>query len=278
MSLRQTGRVKAETQVTQGKKAMIIDTDRMLPSIYDETKPQKKYVLSLALDGTKTRISRDIICPSNMRLSFLSEFLVRAMGWLGYHQHMFTDKDGIEYIGSSLKETYDQDLHPGELEYRDFNEWTLGDILIKKGDSMKWTYDLGDHFSHTLTLLEVHRYMGRRGMPADPAFCITGGKNSCPPDDVGGPDGYEHMLEVLKNPEDEEYQEYQDWLCEGFNPARFNIHDARLRCWDFERTVETIRMRMNDCIPPEMRPAPRMRRQKSWPKAYRAERAQGTAE
>ena len=57
---------------------MIIDTDRILPTIYDGTKPRKKYVLRLELDGTKMRISRDIICPSNIRLSYLSEFLVRT--------------------------------------------------------------------------------------------------------------------------------------------------------------------------------------------------------
>ena len=255
---------------------MIIDTDRILPSIYDETKPRKKYVLRLELDcSTEFKIWRGIICPSNIRLSYLSEFLVRTMGWIGYHEHQFTDKDGAEYLSTSAKEACDEDFAPGEIEYYDFNDWTLGDLLKKQGDQMTWTYDLGDNFTHTLTLREVHRYMRRNGVAPDPEYCITGGENSCPPDDVGGIYGYEHMLEVLQNPDDEEYQEYKDWLPEGFDPKRFNIHDARLRVWDFQRTVETVRMRMDDCIPPEMRPLPPMKRQQSVPRKLRERAAAG---
>ena len=86
------------------------------------------------------------------------------------------------------------------------------------------------------------------------------------------------MLEVLNNPGDEdeeEYQEYKDWLPEGFDPKRFNIHDARLRVWDFQRTVETIQMRMADAIPPEMRPLPPMKRQQSVPRKLRERTAAG---
>ena len=257
---------------------MIIDTDRILPSIYDETKPRKKYVLRLELDcSTEFKIWRGIICPSNIRLSYLSEFLVRTMGWVGYHEHQFTDKDGVEYVSTNFMENFDE-YGPHEGEYRDFSEWTLGDVLQKKGDHMTWTYDLGDSFTHTLTLREVHRYMRRNGVAPDPEYCITGGGNSCPPDDVGGIYGYEHMLEVLKNPDDEEYQEYKDWLPDGFDPKRFNIHDARLRVWDFERSVETIRMRMEDAIPPEMRPLPPMKRQQTMPRKLRARAAAGTDE
>ncbi len=254
---------------------MIIDTDRILPSIYDETKPRKKYVLRLELDcSTEFKIWRGIICPSNIRLSYLSEFLVRTMGWVGYHEHQFTDKDGVEYVSTNFMENFDE-YGPHEGEYRDFSEWTLGDVLQKKGDHMTWTYDLGDDFTHTLTLREIHRYMRKDGLPPDPEYCITGGGNSCPPDDVGGIYGYEHMLEVLKNPDDEEYQEYKDWLPDGFDPKRFNIHDARLRVWDFERSVETIRMRMEDAIPPEMRPLPPMKRQQTMPRKLRERTAAG---
>lgn len=256
---------------------MIIDTDRILPSIYDETKPRKKYVLRLELDGSaEFKIWRGIICPSNIRLSYLSEFLVRTMGWIGCHEHQFTDKDGAEYLSTSAKEACDEDFAPGEIKYCDFNDWTLGDLLKTKGDKLTWTYDLGDDFTHTLTLREIHRYMRKNGLPPDPEYCITGGENSCPPDDVGGIYGYEHMLEVLQNPDDEEYQEYKDWLPEGFDPKRFNIHDARLRVWDFQRTVETVRMRMEDAIPPEMRPLPPMKRQQSVPRKLRERAAAGT--
>lgn len=116
--------------------------------------------------------------------------------------------------------------------------------------------------------------MGRKGIPADREYCITGGRNSCPPDDVGGIYGYEHMLGVPGNPEDEEYQEYKDWLYEGFNPELFSIQEARLRCRDFERTVGTVRMRMSGCIPPEIRMPPQMKRQQSVPESFQRRMAE----
>ena len=51
-----------------------------------------------------------------------------------------------------------------------------------------------------------------------------------------------------------------------------------MRCWDFQRTVETVRMRMDDIIPPEMQPAPKMKRQQSVPKKLRERTADGGGE
>jgi len=227
---------------------MTIDTERILPSIYDETKPQKKYILRLVLDGTEIRISRDIVCPSNIRLSYLSELLVRTMGWTGNHEQMFIDSDGAEYISPSMKENFDKDQQSEESECREFNDWTLGDILRKTGDQMTWIYDPGDNFTHTLTLREVQDYTDDDGEQGEPGYFITSGDNSSPPDDVGGADSYDHMLDVLDDPDDEEYESYKDWLPDDFDPTYFNIQEARLRVWDFLRTVETIKMRLEDCI------------------------------
>lgn len=49
---------------------------------------------------------------------------------------------------------------------------------------------------------------------------------ACPPEDCGGVGGYRHLLNVLKNPEDEEYEETIDWLGD-FDPKKFNIAAAR---------------------------------------------------
>ena len=61
----------------------ITDTERILPSIHDGTQTAKKYVLRLEPDGTAPKVWRGIICPSDIRLSCLSEFLTRTMGRVG---------------------------------------------------------------------------------------------------------------------------------------------------------------------------------------------------
>ncbi|MCO5160378.1 MAG: plasmid pRiA4b ORF-3 family protein [Mesorhizobium sp.] len=37
-------------------------------------------------------------------------------------------------------------------------------------------------------------------------------RDACPPDDSGGPPGFEAMLAVAADPDDPEYQEIMEWL------------------------------------------------------------------
>ncbi|HED37234.1 MAG TPA: plasmid pRiA4b ORF-3 family protein, partial [Ignavibacteria bacterium] len=52
-------------------------------------------------------------------------------------------------------------------------------------------------------------------------ICIDG-KRNCPPEDCGGVWGYSDMLEVLKQPDHEEYESYIEWLGGKFDPEYFD--------------------------------------------------------
>ncbi len=45
---------------------------------------------------------------------------------------------------------------------------------------------------------------------------------NCPPEDCGGVWGYAEMLEILKQPEHEEYESYIEWLEDEFDPEYFD--------------------------------------------------------
>jgi hypothetical protein len=55
--------------------------------------------------------------------------------------------------------------------------------------------------------------------------CLKG-KNSCPPEDCGGIWGYYDMLEILKDPDHEEYEDYSEWLGVDFDPTYFDIEEV----------------------------------------------------
>ena len=46
---------------------------------------------------------------------------------------------------------------------------------------------------------------------------------NCPPEDCGGVWGYADMLEKLKHPGNEEYEDLIEWLGEEFDPAFFSL-------------------------------------------------------
>jgi Plasmid pRiA4b ORF-3-like protein len=55
--------------------------------------------------------------------------------------------------------------------------------------------------------------------------CLAG-KRACPPEDCGGVSGYAHLLQVLSNPKDEEYEELCEWLGGPFDSEAFDLGET----------------------------------------------------
>jgi hypothetical protein len=52
---------------------------------------------------------------------------------------------------------------------------------------------------------------------------VIAGENACPPEDCGGPYGFQQLLDVLKNPKHPEYKETRVWVGKSFNPTKFSV-------------------------------------------------------
>ena len=51
---------------------------------------------------------------------------------------------------------------------------------------------------------------------------------ACPPEDVGGPPGYEDFLRVLADPNDEEHEQMRAWIGGSFDPAALALATVNL--------------------------------------------------
>ncbi len=62
-------------------------------------------------------------------------------------------------------------------------------------------------------------------------------KGRCPPEDVGGPPGYDELLNILASPKHEQHAEMNQWFCTPFDPReagtqnRADAVDALARKW-----------------------------------------------
>jgi len=56
----------------------------------------------------------------------------------------------------------------------------------------------------------------------------SSGERACPPEDCGGIWRYEELLEVLKNPDHEDYEEILEWVGEEFDPEHFDVNEVGL--------------------------------------------------
>ena len=94
----------------------------------------------------------------------------------------------------------------------------VSDLISGEGESLTYEYDFGDSWNHDILLEKI--------LPVDTTakfpVCLDGKRNG-PPEDCGGVWGYTQLLEILNNPEHEEYKSYMDWLGGKFDPDYFNI-------------------------------------------------------
>lgn len=166
-------------------------------------------------------IWREIEVPSNYSFWDLHVAIQDAMGWLDYHLHAFLpanndDDEGEWEIGIPA----DDELLGG----RDMlASWTVPVIKHFKqaGDRMAYVYDFGDDWTHDVLLEEI--------IPADsvrPAAC-TDGERACPPEDCGGPSGYQSLLEALADPAHDQHEEMKHWTGGAFDPERFDPGNVR---------------------------------------------------
>ena len=173
----------------------------------------KIYQIKITLKGSKPPIWRRILVESDMLLSDFHKILQTTMGWLGGHLHEFVE--GNKSYRSRLD---DDDFWDSSVDV-DYNKkgTRIRTLLKKIGDKIIYEYDFGDGWQHTILLEEI--------LPVDPEkvypICIAG-KMKCPPEDVGGIYGYEDILEVLKDPDNERYEEMIDWVGDDFDPKHFD--------------------------------------------------------
>jgi hypothetical protein len=165
--------------------------------------------LKVTLRGTKPPVWRRILVPGGMTLGDLHRVIQAAMGWEDCHLHAF-DIGGEQYGDRSTVD-----------DVADEKRLTLNHLLKSGSTRFGYTYDFGDDWEHTVV---IEKPLPTSAAAAYPA-CIAG-KRNCPPEDCGGPWGYQHLLEVLADPAHPDHAEQREWFGEEFDPEEFAVATA----------------------------------------------------
>ena len=181
---------------------------------------KKKYnqvfQFKITLKGIKPPIWRRIQVPETYTFWDLHVAIQDAMGWDDYHLHEFELVNPLtglkQSIGSPDKE-FDREVF-SELKQN------LVDFFSMENRSAVYTYDFGDNWEHKIQLEKI---LPREEGVTYP-ICIKG-KRACPPEDCGGIWGYAELLEILGNPNHEEYEEMLEWLGGEFDPEHFDVEE-----------------------------------------------------
>jgi hypothetical protein len=166
------------------------------------------YEVRVVLQGIKPPIWRTLQVPARTSLKKLHRILQSGMGWTNSHLHLFR-VDGKRY-GEPNPEW--------DFEVFDEAKITVEKIFAGGVKSFQYEYDMGDGWVHEITLKEQVE-------SADAQARCTGGARACPPEDCGGPGGYDELLQTLGGPKNEEQEELLEWLGGEWDPEAFDLAD-----------------------------------------------------
>jgi hypothetical protein len=168
------------------------------------------YQFKVSLNRVSPPIWRLFQVKSDITLHRLATTILMIMDWDGGHLHQFKicDKEyGIPH------EDYEDDNQMEDermVRLRDFPQDALRFFTFE--------YDFGDGWEHMVVMDSV--IAAEKGVKYP--VCIDG-KRSCPPEDCGGPHGYEIFLEAIRNPKHPEHDHLLGWAGGAFDPEKFDM-------------------------------------------------------
>lgn len=167
--------------------------------------------LKVTLDDVTPTVMRRIEVPFDIRLDRLHLVLQTALGWTNSHLYEFR----IDDVGFGIP---DPEWCDGPLDAR---KATLEKVITDTGaKTFKYLYDFGDGWEHSI---KIERILP--AMPDLESVNLIEAIGRCPPEDVGGPGGYQEFLEAIVDPGHEHHRELKQWWgSASFDPNTINNH------------------------------------------------------
>jgi tetratricopeptide (TPR) repeat protein len=171
------------------------------------------YQIKVTLKGSKPPIWRRFQVPGNITFHRLHLILQVVMGWTNSHLYRF------EIQGTQFGEPDPENSFYG-MKMKNSHTARLSKVISHEKVKFLYEYDFGDSWQHELLIEKI--------LPVEPGtqypVCFKG-KRACPPEDCGGIWGYAHLLEVMRDPLDEEHEEIMEWLGGEFDPEEFDLSE-----------------------------------------------------
>jgi hypothetical protein len=163
------------------------------------------HLLKVTLLDVSPPVWRLVRVPSAVPLSVLHAIVQVAMGW--EDRHLYEWRVGDTYYGPDDEE--EDDVEPD-------SSVTLAEVA-PPDSVLHYTYDLGDGWEHLVEVVAVEPYDG-----TVPPVAVLDGARAAPPEDCGGPHGYEDLLSALDNPTDLDHEDAVTAFGDSIDPEAFD--------------------------------------------------------
>jgi hypothetical protein len=180
-------------------------------SAVKKIKSDTVFQLKITLNYIRPPIWRRILVDSDIKLPDLHKIIQTVMGWTNSHLHQFIINN--QFYSIPNEEAF--------FEPVDYRKIKLDSLVRKPKSRFVYEYDFGDGWEHSIVIEKVLPREKNTYYPI-----LIKGKRNCPPEDCGGPGGYENLIEIINNPKHEEYNDMVEWLGDNYNPEELNIDEV----------------------------------------------------
>lgn len=185
--------------------------------------------LRISLLDIEPEIWRRFLVPYDITLIRFHDVIQTVMGWHDAHLFEFhTERGCFTHVHPGLSDD--------RRSVRSARSAVLKDVTGPETRRFEYVYDLGDDWVHEIILEEV-----LSNDMQEPVLRCVGGANQCPPEDIGGPGGYEAYLEAIADPSREEYDYFIDVYGDEFEPTYFDIDGVNQRLQKIQRKIARSR-------------------------------------
>jgi len=196
----------------------------------------KAAVLKVELELGEHEAWRKVIVPLTYNFRDLHKIIQKLYNWQDYHLHEFfvysEEKDDSkcwnqsEFHRDGYKAVLNLAMDQENLEYNrdelnfadeDFELAVENEVKLKKvlPARIKYIYDYGDNWQHYIETEEIiDDYKSNKPTLLD-------GEGTAPPEDVGGVAGVSQFMQIINNPDDEDYEYMLEWA----KSQRFKEYD-----------------------------------------------------
>lgn len=196
---------------------LITDLKNLLKPPQKEVKKNAFRFKIVLHDIEEPTVWRRVVVPANFTFFHFHLVIQEAFGWENSHPFQFSPK------GYGSKPAIG--IADGGRKEVNSKQKKLSEIFCRLNQKFIYLYDFGDNWIHEITLEEI---IEEELTEAD---CIAG-EGACPPEDCGGPYGYEQLKIILSDQKHQEYEETRDWLGlskkQKWDAAAFNLKKASL--------------------------------------------------
>lgn len=162
---------------------------------------------------------RRVIVPSNFNFHRFHFVIQAAFGWTNSHLYQFQKR--VMDFDNPIMVDYGYENYT-EI-FRDSSKIKLS-AIFPQFERYIYEYDFGDSWEHIIKLESVEEKTSRY------ARLLTG-KGRCPPEDCGGPDGYDLLKKSLADKTHPEHDSYREWLGmddeDTFDPKYFPLEEFK---------------------------------------------------